>query len=47
MLTMITLALAWAITAITKSAPASAMPSDYPYPPGYEDHAYGRNGAQW
>ncbi len=47
MLSKITLALALAITAITMSVPARALPSDYPYAPGYEDHAYGRDGAQF
>jgi hypothetical protein len=47
MLTKITLALALAVTAVTMSVPASALPSDYPYPSGYQDHAYGRDGAQW
>ena len=44
MLRKITLALALAITAITMSVPASAKPGDYPYPSGYEDNAYNRNG---
>jgi hypothetical protein len=47
MLSKITLALALAITAITMSVPARALPGDYPYSSGYQDHAYGRNGAQW
>jgi hypothetical protein len=47
MFSKITLALALAITAITMSVPASATPGDYPYASGYQDHAYGRNGAQW
>jgi len=47
MLRKITLAAALAITAITMSVPASARPSDYPYASGYQDHAYGRNGAEW
>jgi hypothetical protein len=47
MLTKITLALALAVTAVTMNVPASALPSDYPYPSGYQDHAYGRDGAQW
>jgi hypothetical protein len=44
MLSKITLALALAITAITMSIPARAMPGDYPYASGYEDGAYNRNG---
>jgi hypothetical protein len=47
MLRKITLAAALAITAITMSLPASARPSDNPYASGYQDHAYGRSGAQW
>jgi len=47
MLSKITLALALAITAITMSVPARALSNDYPYSSGYQDHAYGRNGAQW
>ena len=47
MLSKVTLALALAITAITMSVPARALPGDYPYSPGYEDSADGRNGAEW
>jgi hypothetical protein len=47
MLKKITLALMLAITAITMSVPASAQPGDAPYASGYQDHAYGRNGAEW
>ena len=47
MLSKITLAIALEITAITMSVPASAHPGDYPYPPSYQDHAYGRHGAEW
>jgi len=47
MLKRITLAAALAFTAITMSLPASARPGDYPYASGYQDHAYGRNGAEW
>jgi hypothetical protein len=47
MLKKITLALMLAITAITMSVPASAQPGDYPYASGYQDHAYGRDGAAW
>ena len=36
--------IALAITAITLSIPAKALPGDYPYPTGYEDGAYNRNG---
>ena len=47
MLSKITLAVVLAITAITMSVPASADPGDYPYASGYQDHAYGRHGAEW
>jgi hypothetical protein len=47
MLKRITLAAALAFTAITMSLPASERPGDYPYASGYQDHAYGRNGAEW
>jgi hypothetical protein len=47
MLRKITLAAVLAITAITMSVPASARPGDSPYASGYQDHAYGRNGAEW
>jgi hypothetical protein len=47
MLRKITLAAVLAITAVTMSLPASARPGDQPYSSGYQDHAYGRNGAAW
>ena len=47
MFSKITLALALAITAITMSVPASARPGDSPYASAYQDHAYGRNRAEW